>query len=167
MYSKNIQKLVEIHISEAKKHALQLFAFTSAVFPAEWSSSWNEVVTFSLLEFSFHARKVNELCEFKNEAFPSINQLMVKISENDPGNWETNYHFALNAFIHIKSFIIGQAHADHRVIFPSSSANLQTTYVKIETDKHPEKTISICGLVFCFLNHVIPLLRSKYPDLKF
>ena len=167
MYSENTKKLAEIHISESRKYALRLFAFTSAVFPSEWSDVWNEIITTDLLEFAFHARKVNDLCELQKELFPSIDNLIVKISENDPGNWEKNYQFALNAFIHINSFTIGHVHADHRLIFEKSQANLQATYVKIKTDKYPEKTISICGLVYCFLNNVIPALKSKFPELRF
>lgn len=167
MPSENVKRLAEIHITEARKHALKLFAFTSSVFPSEWNNTWNEIITTELLEFSFHARKVNEICNLQDEVFPSIDTLIVKISENNPGNWETNYQYALNAFVHIKSFKIGHAHSDHRVIFKNSESNLQATYVKIQTDKFPEKTISICGLVFCFLNSVIPLLRNKFPELRF
>lgn len=161
------QKLAEIHIQEARKYALRLFAFTSTVFPSEWDKTWNELITPDLVEFAFHARKVSEFCNLRGEDFPPINNLIVKISENDPGNWEADYHHALNAFIHIKSFVIGHAHADHRQVFENSEANLVATYVKIQTDRFPEKTISICGLVFCFLNNVIPLVRRKYPTFVF
>ncbi|MFM1665350.1 hypothetical protein [Aeromonas salmonicida] len=167
MITKDNQRLAEIHISEARKHALQLFAFTGSVFPSEWSSPWNEVITNSLIEFSFHARKVNELCDFRKDNFNNINNLIVSISSNNPGNWETDYHNALNAFMHIKSYVIGNVQVMHRIIFPRSSACLQSTYVIISTDRHAEKTISICGLVFCFLNEVIPKIKEKHQEIKF
>lgn len=167
MEGKSAQKLAEIHVQQARKYALRLFAYTSTVFPSEWDQTWNELITPDLLEFAFHARKVNEFCDLRDEAFPDINSLIVKISSNEPGNWETNYHYALNAFVHVNSFVLGHSHADHRRIFEKSQANLQATYVKIGTDKFPEKTISIIGLVSCYLQNVIPLVRSKYPHLKF
>lgn len=168
MFKAGAQRLVEIHIQEARKDALQLMAFSGAVFPEEWSNSWNEIVTSSLLNFAYHARKVNEMCGFNGDDFSNIsNMLMVKISENDPGNWQKDYQYALNAFIHIKSFVIGNTHADHRKIFTSSSANLMATYVKIETDRFVEQTISICGLAFCFLTEVIPMIKKRFPELQF
>lgn len=162
-----MQKLTEIHVQEARRYALRLFAFVSTVFPSEWGPAWNELIAPDLLEFAFHARKVNELCKLQSEKFPDINILMVNISENDPGGWESNYQFGLNAFVHMQSFVLGHSHADHRHIFEKSEANLQATYVKIRTDKFPEKTISIFGLVFCFLNNVIPILKQRFPALVF
>jgi hypothetical protein len=99
--------------------------------------------------------------------FPNIDSLIVLISENDPGQWEKNYEYALNAFVHMRSFTIGYAHADHRTIFEKSRANLQATYVKIETDQFAERTISISGIVFCFLNNDIPIISSRYPEARF
>ncbi len=67
-----------------------------------------------------------------SENFPSINERIVNISEEDPGNWEENYRHALNALLHMKSFVLGYAHADHRKIFLSAESNLITTYIKVE-----------------------------------
>jgi hypothetical protein len=163
----NMQKLAEIHVQGARQYALRLFAFVSTVFPSEWGQTWNELIAPDLLEFAFHARKVNELCGLKDESFPDVDSLIVHISENNPEGWETNYQYALNAFVHMKSFMLGHAHADHRRVFEKSEANLQATYVRIQTDKFAEKTISISGLVFCFLNNVIPVIRKKYPEMRF
>lgn len=161
------RRLTEIHITQARLRALRLVAFASSVFPGEWSDSWNEVIVPDLLEFGFHARKVNEFCELMNENFPSINKKIVNISEGDPGNWEENYHNALNALMHMKSFVISHAHADHRKIFINATSNLIATYIKVATDKFPEVTISIFGLAECFLNQVIPKVREKDPGLRF
>jgi len=161
------RRLTEIHITQARFRALRLVAFTSSVFPGEWSDNWNEVIVPDLLEFVFHARKVNEFCGLMNENFPSINKKIVNLSEGDPGNWEESYRNALNALMHMKSFVIGHAHADHRRIFILATSNLIATYVKVATDKFPEVTISIFGLAECFLNHVIPKVREKDPGLRF
>ena len=120
-----------------------------------------------LLEFGFHARKVSEFCDLLEEPFPPIDGLIVHISEGDPGNWEKSYRNALNALMHMRSFTIGHAHADHRIIFTASQANLMVTYIKVSTDKFPEATISIFGLVNCFLNCVIPMVRQRFEGLHF
>lgn len=161
------RRLTEIHIERARSHALRLVAFTGAVFPGEWSGNWGEVVVPDLLEFGFHARKVNEFCDITNEKFPSINNKIINISEGDPGNWEESYRHALNALMHMRSFVLGYASADHRKIFIQAESNLIVTYIKVETDKFPETTISIFGLVECFLSHVIPKVRERAPDLVF
>lgn len=161
------RKILEIHIEKARAYAFRLHAFANSVHPKEWNNQWNEIITPDIIEFSFHARKINEICEFRKERFPDIDNLFLTISEGDPGNWETDYHLALNAFVHMKEFVVGAVHADHRRIFPNSEENLISTYVKIKTDKFPEKTISIPGLVCCFLNSVIPLVREKFPEARF
>lgn len=145
-----------------------MVAFTGSVFPGEWSHNWNEVIIPDLLEFGFHARKVNEFCGLMvDHDFPSINKTIVKIPEADLGNWEKSYRHALNALMHMKSFVMGHVHADHRKIFVKATSNLIATYIKVETDKFPEVTISIFGLADCFLNHVIPIAREKDPGLRF
>jgi hypothetical protein len=160
-------RLAEIHIQQARLRALRLVAFTGSVFPGEWSVQWNEAIVPDLLEFGFHARKVNEFCGLIEEAFLPIDTKVVKISEGDPGNWEKSYRSALNALMHMKTFTIGHAHADHRRIFLAAESNLIATYIKVSTDKFPEVTISIFGLVDCFLNQVIPRIRQSQPHLRF
>lgn len=160
-------RLIEIHIVQARLRALRLLAFTGAVFPGEWSAEWNEAIVPDLLEFGFHARKVNEFCRLMEEDFGSINVKIVNISEGDPGNWETNYRNALNALMHMQTFLIGHAHADHRRVFHASEANLIATYIKVSTDHFPEVTISLFGLVDCFLNRVLQKVREKHPQLRF
>ena len=161
------KRLTEIHITKARLLALRLFAYTSTVFPEEWNNVWIENIVPDLLEFGFHARKVNEFCNLKKVRFPAISNKIVDISVGDPGNWEDNYHKALNAIMHMKSFTVGNAHSDHRVIFTKSSANLITTYIKVSTDIRPEVTISIYGLVECFLNSVIPAINRNDSTLNF
>ncbi len=160
-------RLTEIHIERARSHALRLIAFTGSVFPGEWSDSWNEVIVPDLLEFGFHARKVNEFCGLMGENFPSINTKIVNISEGDPGAWESSYRHALNALMHMSSFVLGYANADHRKIFLQAESNLIATYIKVKTDRFPEVTISIFGLAECFLNHVIPKIREQDRGLMF
>ncbi len=79
-----------------------------------------------------------------------------------------NYAYALNALMHMRSFVVGNTHADHRKIFTKAESNLITTYIRVSTDKFPEKkTISIFGLVNCFLSDVIPKIKEIYPELVF
>lgn len=160
-------RLIEIHITQARLRALRLVAFTGAVFPGEWSVQWNEAIVPDLLEFGFHARKVNEFCGLMDEEFGPIDVRIVKISEGDPGIWETNYRNALNALMHMQTFSIGHVHADHRRIFRASESNLIATYIKVSTDRFPEVTISLFGLVDCFLNRVLQKVRERHPQLRF
>lgn len=160
-------RLTEIHIVQARLRALRLVAFTGAVFPGEWGAQWNEAIVPDLLEFGFHARKVNEFCGLMDEDFGSIDVKIVNISAGDPGNWESNYRNALNALMHMQTFSIGHAHADHRRIFLASEANLIATYIKVSTDRYPEVTISLFGLVDCFLNRVLHKVRERHPRLRF
>ena len=160
-------RLAEIHIVQARLRALRLVAFTGAVFPGEWSNQWNEAIVPDLLEFGFHARKVNEFCDLMDESFRPIDTKIVSLSEGDPGNWEQSYRNALNALMHMKTFTIGHSHADHRRIFLAAESNLIATYIKVSTDRFPEVTISIFGLVDCFLNQVITRVREKQPQLRF
>jgi hypothetical protein len=159
--------LTEMHIKNARSRALRLVAFTGSVFPGEWGQVWNEVIVPDLLEFGFHARKVNEFCGLTDEDFSSINKKVVQISEGDPESFEESYRNGLNALMHMKSFVIGHVHADHRKIFLQADSNLMATYIKVETDKFPEVTISIFGLVECFLSQVIPKIKEKDPELRF
>ena len=163
----NADRLTEIHIIQARLRALRLVAFTGAVFPGEWGAQWNEAIVPDLLEFGFHARKVNEFCCLMDDDFGSIDVKIVNISEGDPGNWESNYRNALNALMHMQTFSIGHAHADHRRIFLASEANLIATYIKVSTDRYPEVTISLFGLVDCFLNRVLHRVRERHPGLRF
>jgi len=163
----NATRLIEIHIAQARLRALRLVAFTGAVFPGEWSEQWNEAIVPDLLEFGFHARKVNEFCNLMEESFRPIDTKVIHISEGDPGNWEKSYRNALNALMHMKTFTIGHSHADHRKLFLAATANLIATYIKVSTDRFPEVTVSVFGLVNCFLNEVIPIVRQRHPYLRF
>jgi hypothetical protein len=163
----NTTRLMEIHIAQARLRALRLVAFTGAVFPGEWSDQWNEAIVPDLLEFGFHARKVNEFCGLMEENFQPVDTTVINISEGDPGHWEQSYRNALNALMHMKTFTIGHAHADHRKVYLAASSNLIATYIKVSTDRFPEVTISIFGLVECYLNQVIPIVRQRHPHLHF
>lgn len=161
------RRLTELHIIAAKDRALRLFAFTSTVYPKEWGTPFTELAILDLLEFAYHARRVNQLCGIDCTQFPSAYRLLVKISENDPGDWESSYHSALNRILHAKTFIFGTVHSDHRKLFLASEANLIPLYVKISTDKLETATISLYGIADCFLTSVISEIKKKYPDFQF
>ena len=151
----------------ARTKALRVFAFTGAVFPGEWTSVYSEVVIIDLVEFAFHARRVNEISGLKAHDFPSIKTLTFVISSGDPGGWISNYQWALDRIMHARKFVFGNVHADHRRLFTNAESNLIPAYVKVETDKQEMVTISLFGLVECFLNSVLPELRKRHPDWLF
>ena len=161
------RRLAEMHIEAARSKALRVFAFSGAVFPGEWNSIYTEEVVKDLLEFGFHARRVTQIAALDDHQFPSIHRLLVQLSEGDPGDWVENYHWALNRLMHVRSLILGHCHADHRKTFLASKANLIPSYVRIETDQREMATISLYGLVDCFLASVIPEIRVRHPDWRF
>lgn len=162
-----IRRLGELHLLTARAKALRVFAFAGAVFPGEWTNTYVETVTQDLLEFAFHARRINQICGIENKQFSSIKVFPIVITENDPGNWVENYHWALNRLMHARDFIFGNCHANHRAIFTNSESNLIPLYVMIETDQRSMETVSLFGLVHCFLSEVIPEVRSRFPDWNF
>jgi hypothetical protein len=162
-----VRRLGELHIEKARLKALRLVAFTGAVFPGEWMAPYNEAVTSDLLEFAFHARRVNQICELEGVDFGSIKVFQVTISGNDPGDWVEHYGWALDRLMHAREFIFGNCHADHRPIFTSSASNLMPLYVKVATDRREMATISLFGLAECYLNRVVAAVKQKFPDWQF
>jgi len=118
------RRLAEIHIVRARSLAFRLSAFCGAVYPGEWGPPYVEQIVPDLLEFAFHARRVDQLCGVKDFALPSINVFQVKISQGGPDNWQYDYRSALDRLVHIKSFKFGSAHADHRPIYTKAESNL-------------------------------------------
>ncbi|WOJ89142.1 hypothetical protein RZS28_15225 [Methylocapsa polymorpha] len=163
----NIRRLGELHVQTARTKAFRVFAFAGAVFPGEWSNLYIEAITQDLLEFAFHARRVNQICDLDTKKFSSIKVLPVVISENDPGNWVENYDWALNRLMHAREFEFGNCHSDHRILFPNAESNLIPLYVKVATDQRSMETISLFGLVNCFLCVVIPEVRRRFPNWLF
>jgi hypothetical protein len=160
----DMRRLGELHVAEAKKYALRICSFAAAVFPAEWGKEIVEDCTLTVLLFAYHARRVNDLAGLAEQEFGSVDCLIVRIDEGDPGQWETNYQFALNALHHASGFAFGWSQSGHRQIYLQSSANLIPTYVRVETDRFAAKTISLIGVANCFLSEVIELLRLKCPN---
>lgn len=126
-----------------------------------------EEIVPDLFEFAFHARRVNQICELHDFNSSSIKLLQVVVGEGDPGDWETKYEYALNRLVHVESFTFGSVHADHRKVFENSRANLLPLYLRVSTDCFEVASISIFGLVFCFLTEIIPEIRRRHPHLRF
>lgn len=162
-----IQRLGELHIVKAREKALRIFAFSSAVFPGEWKDRYIEDITLDLLEFAFHARRVNEICGIDVSSLDSIRASNFVISDGNPGDWVERYDYALNRLLHATEFVFGNAHSLHRVVFTSSESNLVPSYVQVTTDQRSRETIGLFGLAFCFLNAVIPEVKRLFPKWVF
>jgi hypothetical protein len=162
-----MRRLGELHLIQARSHALRLVAHATAVYPEEWTVLVVEQCSLELLEFAFHARRVNQLCGIEDHQFNSVDQRACVIAEGDPKQWMTNYKQALSRLHHASDFVFGWAHADHRKLYTTSSANLVPLYVKVATDNFPEATISIFGVASCFLNEVIGLIKQSHPEWQF
>lgn len=160
------QRIGEIHIDAARRKALRIVAFTGSVFPGEWTPAFAEDLTLDVIEFAYHARRVNQICGFEQEEFPPITNNQVQISENDPGSWVERYQWALNRLVHMDTYVLGYGHVDHRRMYLAAESNLAPLYAKVSSDKFASETISLYGLVSCFLVSVIPLVRSHFPDFQ-
>lgn len=159
-------RLIELHIVEARKRALRLFAFGGAVYPEVWGSPYIEDISISLLEFGFHARRVNDLCDFGDRKFSDVDKFIVNFSVPPKYSIVKKYQFALNRLIHAKRFIFQNVHADHRNVF-SEHDNLVPVAVAIETDQRSCEAVSIIGVSNCFLHEVIPLVKSEIHNINF
>jgi hypothetical protein len=160
-------RLGELHIEQARRQALRLVSYATAVYPYEWKTHIEESCSLELLEFAFHARRVNDIFAFNDQNFGSADKLIVKLSEGDPGGWQKCYTHALNALHHSVEFKFGWAHADHRKVYEASEANLIPTYVKVTTDKFPCATLSLYGIANCFLTGAIARIKQQHPDCRF
>jgi hypothetical protein len=164
----DIQRLGELHVKTARTNALNLFAFAGATYPGEWSPVYNELVTQHLLDFAFHARRVNQICDIDTGALLPINVIPFKLSEGEPENWLERYDWALDRLMHAREFIFGNAHTDHRILFPEAESNLVPLYVRVASDHHQAlDSISFYGLSTCFLREVIPQVKSRFPEWSF
>ena len=139
----------------------------STVIPEEWKPNIVEQTTMSLLEFGYHARRVNDICGIANELFPAVNRYLVQFSVPPTVSPVTEYKHALNYLHHASDFVFGFAHADYRKIFLASAANLQPTYVTVTSDKYQAGVMSLFGVADCFLSGAIPLVKKKFPDWNF
>lgn len=127
-----------------------------------------EDATIALVEFAFHSRRVNNICGFDHHRFEPITTTAYKVTSNDPGNWEVKYQDALNSLAHAKGFVFGSTHIEHRQLSLAAEANLAPLYVKVAADHRPrERTISLFGVSFCFLQQVIPLVKVRCSDWQF
>ena len=158
-----MQRLGEIHLAEARKSSLRLCSYVTGVFPEEWQNPIVEDCTVQLLHFSYHARRLNQICALDSFVFRPVDKRVVSFSEGDPGGWQPSYQHALNGLHHATSFVFGWAHADHRQLYGKTAANLIPVYVKVETDQFPVMSVSIFGVADCFLSEVISVVREKFP----
>lgn len=163
----DIRRLGELHIIAARTSALRIHAFSNAVIPGEWTNVSTELITMELLDFAFHARRINEICDIDCKTLQSVNALPIVITENNPGLWVERYDWALNSLIHAREFAFGYTHAEHRKLFVNAESNIMPTYVQVKTDQRETKTVSIFGVSQCFLAEVIPIVKSKFPTWQF
>lgn len=162
-----IRRVGELHIARARARALEVFTAASAVIPEEWKPLVVEQTTMSLLEFGYHARRVNDICGFADETFPAVDRYLVHFSVPPLETPVTEYKFALNYLHHVTKLTFGFAHADHRKVFLASNANLQATYVTVTSDRYPTAILSLYGIVDCFLSGTIPMIKAKFTDWMF
>jgi hypothetical protein len=132
-----VQRIVEIHVENAKQRAIRLCGFATSVYPSEWKTPIIEMLTLDALEFGYHARRINEICKIDTSQI-DIQRTAVDFPDKKDMVWENNYHKALDRLHHAVEVVFGEAHADHRKTFLNSDANMVPVYLKIKTDRKNE-----------------------------
>ncbi len=160
----NTDGLALLHIGAARAKALRIFSFASTVYPGEWAGAFVEMVSQELVEFAFHARRVNNLFGFDHHVFQSIQKFHVQF-DGGPELWEDRYQAALNRLLHATHFVFGSAHADHRVIFTNAQSNIMPFYAKVASSHLKEPAaISLVGISLCYLDEVLTLVKNARPN---
>ena len=151
------RRLTELHVIAARGRAVRLFCTASTIFPAEWAAQIvAEQTTVDLSEFSYHARRVIELCGFRNRIFESVDQVRFGLSPGQNIEFIHDLHEALNRLHHVRELDFDWAVWEGEKIFLASSRNLVPSFVRVETDKLPTANISISVLLSRFLTALFP-----------
>ena len=160
------RRLAELHISRAIDSALRLFSISSSIIPIEFKDRVSDQIIVEISEFALHARRVNEICDFRKFDFSTTKSDRWNTSGHQ-SPLEDRYQNALNRLIHAKSLTVGYSQWGGEKIFLSSQNNIIPSYLEIETDRLDAKCVSIFGVSFCFLTEVIIKIKEEYPELAF
>lgn len=160
--------MAEVHLIEARSRALRLFAVASAIYPKEWAGAQViEPVLVDTSDFAFHARRVNDICGYKNRPFTDVDATRFKFSAGQNIALVRDYRDALNRIHHARELTFNWAVWDGQPIFTSSPENLIASHLRVETDQREPANVSIFGLAFCFLVSVLPAVKADFPDYQF
>ena len=162
------RRLTELHVIAARERAMRLFCTASTIFPAEWAAQLvAEQTTVDLSEFSYHARRVIDLCGFRKRSFENVDQVRFGLTPGQDVTFIQDFHEALNRLHHVRELAFDWAVWEGEKIFTASPRNLVPSFVRVETDKLPTANISLFGVAVSYLNSVIPAVRVTYPGYQF
>lgn len=161
------RRVAELHLIRARESALRLFSLASTIFPEEWAKQFDEIAVVDLTEFAIHARRLTELCTLRDDKFDGTASTRYLFTVPPPEPLESDYHEALNALIHAKTYKIGHAIWDGPKVYTSSAQNISISYVQIATDRRPQSCVSVFGVTWCFLSNVLPVIRTRNPEFQF
>ncbi|WP_158807930.1 hypothetical protein [Beijerinckia sp. L45] len=160
-------KLLQSHFEKAQKLALNLFQAASCVIPHEFSLPIIEQTTMDLMEFGFHARRVNELAQIDPSLISGANGKRFKYENSSlDAPLEENYGHALNRLRHPNTYSVGLIEWGGDIVFEKSSSHVIVSFARITTNdpRYLDKNVSIFGISFSFLTEVRTLMHAKYPQ---
>jgi len=162
------RRLTEIHAVAARERAMRIFCTSSTIFPQEWATNLvSEQTMIDLSEFSYHARRLIDLCELRNQKFMNVNQFRFGLSPDQDIIFIADFHEAINRLHHVRKLEFDWAAWHGEKIFLASPTNFVPSFVRVATDKRATANISLFGIAFSFLSSVIPTMISKFPEYRF
>jgi hypothetical protein len=119
-------------------------------------------------EFAFHARRVVDLCGFRNRAFDLVDQTRFSLSPDQNIAFISDFHEALNRLHHVTDFTFHWAVLETRPkVFLASPGEHVVSFFRVETDQRKKANISVFGVAWAFLNSVIGAVKEEFPDYQF
>lgn len=156
--------MAELHVTAARRHALELVSLSSTRYPEEWSNSISEQLVLNLFEFAAHAYRVDELCSIQGKNLTGADACRFKgtgIPQLEP-----LFSNALNLVRHAVSYTVGWCVHDGPRVFTASNNDVSPMYVTVQTDRRPG-SVSVFGLGFVYLTTVLQSIKRLHPHLKF
>jgi hypothetical protein len=163
------RRLTEVHIIAARERAMRLFATTSSVFPSEWATG--QVIDMTVVdvsEFAYHARRVIDLCDFRQRKFDLVDQTRFGLNPEQNIVFISDFHDALNRLHHARDFVFHWAVKETLPkYFLASPRELVVSFLSVGTDRLDKANVSLFGVAMAFLNSVIRAVKEDFPDYQF
>ncbi|HYF53670.1 MAG TPA: hypothetical protein VEA41_05385 [Salinarimonas sp.] len=88
-------------LEEASKTALEIYAITGSVYPAEWQGELVRLMTTRALYFAINARRVHEILRIRGDEIGVIKAALAPDAQEKLG-FETGYWVSITKIIHAR-----------------------------------------------------------------
>jgi hypothetical protein len=155
---------LRMSFESAVRNSLDLFSLCQTRYPKVWLAELPRIYIPICVEFSLHARRVNEISKIDQSQIGEIVSHRLSYLEDKEGySVDRNYPSALNRIIHSK--YISLAHALARDVETGNELNQLIIGIEAESDRRERSLIDLAGLVLLFRNEVVPKVQSKWQKL--